>query len=252
MLGLIVAALIAGALAQDVPQRQSVEAGERSVSGRRVLADGHVDLGPRLVDGRWTIQLRDDAPRPPVWRELGDVVLVARDAARVELPDDPAYAFLGRPGARVWLLPQVQQEGVLWPGWNTQAPEVVRRVRREVTWRLLRVRGPGHFVLFLNGAFGAPQMVFDSAKPLPQETGIDVDTHVHGNWVFSAPGTYLLEVEMEGAKGTLRFFAGPGDAQAAFAAGGGEGGGAARIAALGLAAAAVLAAAYAVARRAVA
>ncbi|MER5267606.1 TIGR03773 family transporter-associated surface protein [Actinosynnema sp. NPDC002837] len=161
-----------------------------------VVSDGHVDLGPRFVDGRWTVQLRDDTGDAPQWRALSDVVLHVADTARTTVPDDPAYDFLGDRGGPIWVLPQVEQDGVVWPGWNTQDPEVTAAVEREVTWRLHGVRGPGRFVLFLSGNFGAPTTIFSSAEPAPQETGIEAGTHVHGNWVFGAPGTYLLDVEM--------------------------------------------------------
>lgn len=174
----------------------TVTADEATGTGQVVIADGHVDIGPRYVDGEWTFQVRDDTVRPAVWREPSDVVLAAVDAAQVELPDDPAFAFLGEPGSQVWLLPQVQQQGVVWPGWNTEHPDVATTVAREMTWRLHGVEGPGTFVLFLNGEFGAPETVFDGAQPLPQEAGVDANTHVHGNWVFSEPGVYRLDMEM--------------------------------------------------------
>ncbi|KOX20487.1 hypothetical protein ADK67_29795 [Saccharothrix sp. NRRL B-16348] len=161
-----------------------------------VVSAGHVDLGPRFVDGRWTVQLRDDTGDAPTWRDLSEVVLHVNDTARTTVPDDPAYDFLGDGGSPIWVLPQVEQAGVVWPGWNTQDPDVTAAVEREVTWRLHDVRGPGRFVLFLSGNFGAPTTLFTSADATPQETGIEVGTHVHGNWVFSAPGTYLLDLEM--------------------------------------------------------
>jgi len=163
---------------------------------RVVIEKGHVDLGPRFVDGKWTVQLRDDTGGSPQWRALSDVVLHVPDAAKTTVPDDQAYAFLGDRGSAVWVLPQVEQNGVVWPGWNTQDPEVAKTVEREVTWRLHDVRGPGRFALFLTGNFGAPQQIFSSTASTPQETGVEVGTHVHGNWVFGAPGTYLLDVEM--------------------------------------------------------
>lgn len=161
-----------------------------------VIADGHVDMGPRLADGAWKIQIRDDTTRPETWRALPEVVLRAVGACRMAVPPGQEYAFLGTAGAPVWLLPQVQRPGVLWPGWNTQDPSIAGLVKREVTWRLHGVAGPGKFALFLNGTFGAPETVFDSTKPFPQETGIDAASHVHGNWAFTAPGGYTLDVEM--------------------------------------------------------
>ncbi|WP_158843872.1 TIGR03773 family transporter-associated surface protein [Saccharothrix deserti] len=161
-----------------------------------VISDGHVDLGPRFADGQWTVQLRDDTGDEPKWRALSDVVLHVAEAAKTAVPDDPAYDFLGDRGSPIWVLPQVEQDGVVWPGWNTQDPEVTAAIDREVTWRLHGVRGPGRFVLFLSGNFGAPTTIFTSTATTPQETGIEVGTHVHGNWVFGAPGTYLLDLEM--------------------------------------------------------
>jgi putative ABC transporter-associated repeat protein len=214
-------------VAHSQPPSTTPSEGEPTGTGHTVVASGHVDLGPRFLDDRWTLQIRDDTVTPVVWRNLPDIVLHAADAAAVTVPPDPAFAFLGPAGTKVWVLPQTQQAGILWPGWNTQDPSVIRRVNREATWRLHGVTGPGKFALFLTGNFGAPQILFDSAKLYPQETGIEVGSHVHGNWTFTAPGTYLLDVELSatttnGATVTdrqrLRIFAGPGDPTTAFPA----------------------------------
>lgn len=161
-----------------------------------VISDGHVDIGPRFVDGKWRIQLRDDTTDPPKWRELSEVVLRAGDSSIIEVPSDNRFSFLGVPGSKVWLFPQVQQSGVVWPGWNTQDPQVSAEVKREMTWTLHGVRGPGGMFLFLNGAFGEPLPVFDSGKAMPQRSTIETNTHAHGNWVFTEKGTYQLDIEM--------------------------------------------------------
>ncbi|NEA17067.1 TIGR03773 family transporter-associated surface protein [Streptomyces halstedii] len=196
-------------------------------TGRTVIGDGHIDMGPRFDHGTWTVQIRDDTTRPATWRDTSDVVLQVKDTARIEVPDSEEFGFLGDPGDEVWLLPQVQQDGVLWPGWNSQEPQVAANVEREVTWRLTGVEGPGDFVLFLNGSFGTPKVLFDSTKEFPQETGIEVNSHVHGNWAFTAPGTYLLDVRMSAvtkdgrshdSRRTLQFSVGPQPPRKAFAA----------------------------------
>jgi putative ABC transporter-associated repeat protein len=186
-----------------------------------VIADGHVDLGPRLVDGKWTVEIRDDTGDGPVWRNPSDVVLQVADAAKTTVPDDPAYSFLGTPGGEIWVLPQVQDPDVVWPGWNTQDPSIAAVVGREVDWRLHGVEGPGRFELFLTGNFGTPETIFSSERPYPQETGVEAGTHVHGNWVFTAPGAYSLDVEMATADGrgdraTLKVHVGSGDPTTAF------------------------------------
>ncbi|WP_407567258.1 TIGR03773 family transporter-associated surface protein [Polymorphospora sp. A560] len=162
---------------------------------RKVIDDGHVDMGPTLTDGRWRIRIKDGTVSPPVWRELGDTVLHVRDNARITVPDGADHAFLGPAGGSVWLLPQAQQDGIVWPGWNTQHEAVVGGIRGPVTWTLKSVTGPGAFTLFLTGSFGKPQVLFDGTR-LPGELDIPLNTHAHGNWAFGAPGVYRLEVAM--------------------------------------------------------
>ncbi|MFJ4873180.1 TIGR03773 family transporter-associated surface protein [Streptomyces sp. NPDC088757] len=219
-------ALPAVAVESPSPGAES-DAAPETGTGRTVIADGHIDMGPRFDHGTWTVQIRDDTTRPATWRDTDDVVLRVADAAKVRVPDGAEFSFLGKPGEQVWLLPQVQSAGVLWPGWNSQEPQVAARVAREVTWQLTSVRGPGDFVLFLNGSFGTPKILFDGRKKLPQETGIELNSHVHGNWAFTEPGTYLLGVRMSATtkdgehhddQRTLRFSVGSQDPQRAFAA----------------------------------
>jgi manganese/iron transport system permease protein len=173
------------------PAQVSAPAGTRVV-----IDDGHVDMGPRFVDGSWRVQLRDDTGSPVVWRDLADVVLHAGGAARIQVPPGDAYAFLGSPGSTVYVLPQVQQAGLVWPGWNTQDPSVVEAVPGSVTWRLRGVDGPGRFLLYLTGTFGQSEILFDTGAGLPQDLAIARNVHAHGNWAFTEPGIYRLTVEM--------------------------------------------------------
>ena len=165
-----------------------------------VIEDGHVDIGPVLVEGKWRLQLRDDTGDAPVWRELSDVVLHAADAARVSVPAGEQYRFLGVEGTDVWLLPQAQAHGIVWPGWNTQHPSIVGEVQRSVSWQLHSVAGPGDFILFLTGSFGESTVLFSTRDPLPQSIAIELGTHVHGNWAFTAPGVYRLTMSMSGTR----------------------------------------------------
>ncbi|MGA4687237.1 TIGR03773 family transporter-associated surface protein [Micromonospora sp. AB353] len=165
-------------------------------TGRQVISDGHVDMGPQLNGDSWTIRIKDDRSSPPVWRETADVVLHAKDKARITVP--AGADFLGKQGDTVWLLPQTQQAGLVWPGWNTQHESVVSGVKGNVTWTLKGVDGPGRFALFLTGSFGSENVLFDSTKPFPQKLDIPLNTHTHGNWAFGKPGLYRLAVQMSG------------------------------------------------------
>ena len=196
--------------------------------GRRVISDGHVDMGPQLDGTTLTIRLKDDVTTPPTWRELADVTLKVTDKARIDVPSGAGYAFLGKAGDKVHLLPQSQQAGIVWPGWNTQHDSLVKGTRGNVTWRLKQVDGPGAFKLFLTGSFGTPEVIFDSDKQLPQQLSIAPNTHAHGNWAFTKAGLYKLTVEMGATttagrtvSDTKALTIAVGDATAA---GGGEGG----------------------------
>jgi putative ABC transporter-associated repeat protein len=125
-----------------------------------------------------------------------DVVLHVKDNAKITVP--AGADFLGKQGDTVWLLPQSQQAGIVWPGWNTQHPSVVSGVKGNVTWTLKGVTGPGRYALFLTGSFGKADVLFDSAKPLPQQLAVPLNTHAHGNWAFTKPGLYRLAVQMSG------------------------------------------------------
>ncbi len=234
----VVGALLAGpgaaalpADTQDDPAlRQAVEGDEASVDGREVVTDGHVDVGPRFLDGTWTLQARDDRAVPPVWRFPDETVFHVVDESILEAPDNPDYAFLGvEAGSPLYVVPQVQNQAVVWLGWNTQDPEVTQRIDRGATLRLDGVEGPGSFFLFLQeGVTGPPNVLWDSGAAYPQDLWMDVNTHVHANWVFTEPGVYTLDVTMladltDGTHvedpGVLRFAVGTStDPQAAFPA----------------------------------
>uniref|UniRef100_A0AAU3GMD5 TIGR03773 family transporter-associated surface protein n=1 Tax=Streptomyces sp. NBC_01401 TaxID=2903854 RepID=A0AAU3GMD5_9ACTN len=214
-------------LSAALPAAADGAAESGTATGRTVISTGHVDIGPRFAEDGWTVQIHDGTADPAVWRDTDDVVLQVGDPAKIEAPGGEEFGFLGDSGDDVWVLPQAQQEGVVWPGWNSQDAEVTASVVREVTWELTDVTGPGDFVLFLNGTFGAPETVFDSTERLPQETGIDINTHVHGNWAFTEPGTYLLDMRMKAttkegktydSRRTLHFSVGPQDPEKAFTA----------------------------------
>ncbi|WP_232534177.1 TIGR03773 family transporter-associated surface protein [Plantactinospora sp. KBS50] len=177
---------------------QTLEANQPQAEGNAVLASGHVDIGPRYRDGNWTVQIHDDSVLPAVWRQPTATVLRVRDSARQQVPDDPAYDFLGaQPGTGVYVVPQTQQPDVVWIGWNTQDPGVLAAIDRGVTLSLRGVQGPGRLTVHLqSGNLGAPQVLWDSAGAYPQPIWVETNTHTHANWVFGEPGIYLLAVTL--------------------------------------------------------
>ncbi|MFY1692935.1 choice-of-anchor M domain-containing protein [Plantactinospora sp. WMMB782] len=221
----------AGPVAQPSPGlRQSIAADQPLATGRVTLATGHVDIGPRFVDDKWTLLVHDGTQAQPVWRDPNETVFRVSDAALQPVPDDPAYAFLGiDAGKRVHVVPQVQDQEVVWLGWNSQDPRVMQTIDRGITLSLLGVRGPGTLTTFLqSGNFAAPKVLWRSAEPAAQPIWVEVNTHTHANWVFSTPGVYLVSVQVSAdlisgekvsATRTLRFAVGDAaSADEAFAA----------------------------------
>ncbi|MFW0155936.1 choice-of-anchor M domain-containing protein [Rothia sp. P6271] len=165
-----------------------------------VISQGHVDMGPKFVDGQWRLMLHDDHGQSPVWRHLSDVVLHGNDDAKLPVPDDPRYAFVhASAGDDVYVIPQTERSGVVWPGWNSQDPEVVSRLGEGMTLTLEKVEGPGQMSLYLeNGNFSAPQVLWNSADTQAQDIWVDNNSHVHANWVFTKPGAYFVTVKAHG------------------------------------------------------
>ena len=202
----------------DPDLAQSVAAHEEWRGEASEISVGHVDLGPRLIDGQWRAGLRHDAETGAVWRDPNQTVLRVRDAAIMTAPDSDDYPFLADvAGKPVYVVPQTQNPGVVWLGWNTQDPAVTATIDRGLTMRVGPVSGPGRAWLFLqSGTFGKPLLLADSGAA-PGDVWIDSGTHVHANWAFSAPGTYTATVTFLGtttageavaASTTLRFAVG--------------------------------------------
>lgn len=220
----------------DPALQQQVEADEEIATEQKVLDAGHVDLGPKILDGKLQLLVRDDTTAleggKPVWRHLNDIVIKVNDKAQLALPDDPAYSFTGAaPGDTVWVVPQTEAQGVVWLGWNTQSPEVVSTLERGVTLKLEKVThlgGDGRMSLFLQpGNFAPPQLLFDGGSTA--DIWVDLNTHTHANWVFTKPGIYLAQLNVSAsgldkkehmATAVLRFAVGDQtDIQEALAAG---------------------------------
>ena len=202
----------------DPDLAQSVAAHEEWSNEASEISAGHVDLGPRLIDGQWRAGLRHDAESGAVWRDPNQTVLRVNDAAIMTAPNSADYPFLADvAGKPVHVIPQTQNPSVVWLGWNTQDPAVTATIDRGLTMRVGPVSGPGRAWLFLqSGTFGKPLLLADSGAA-PGDVWIDSGTHVHANWAFSAPGTYTATVTFLGtttageavsASTTLRFAVG--------------------------------------------
>lgn len=177
---------------------QVIDPGQQQGSGRVVRDSGHLDFGPTLRDGTWRLQIHDDSEATSYWRDLDDVAIWVTDGAKLTVPDAQEFAFLpADPGTEVYVIPQTQQPGIVWLGWNTQQPDALAHMGQGVSVSITGVTGPGEASVFLqNGNFGAPDELWNSAE-LPGTIWMERNTHTHANWVFTAPGAYLLDVTFD-------------------------------------------------------
>ncbi|WP_272878695.1 choice-of-anchor M domain-containing protein [Rothia nasimurium] len=184
--------------AQPLPDARQCKAPE--LEGRYLLTDGHVDIKASLAGGALKLALKDETgavTREAAERSLNDVVLGLGDNtrfARQEQMMAPELDFLGDAGSEFYGLPQTQQAGILWPGWNTQDVDYAQ-LAGPATLHLVPVEVPE------GASYGVYEQDFAGAVTLhaggtAKDTTIDIDfaTHAHANWVFTTPGVYGFEV----------------------------------------------------------
>lgn len=167
--------------------------------GAPLLIDvGHVDLiEARVNAGRLELAVKDDSrPGGAVFRNPADVQVRVKDRSRVSVPNNPAFGFLGAAGTQVYLLPQVQDPNLVWPGWSTERISAGQLVGDAIRMRVTRVEGPGKLVVYTTDQFGSPSVLVDSGDGLPDQITIPIRTHAHANWAFSAPGVFRVGVEV--------------------------------------------------------
>ncbi|GHI93813.1 TIGR03773 family transporter-associated surface protein [Streptomyces olivaceus] len=164
-----------------------------------VIDDGHVDaIAGKMVNGALRTLFKDSRdPSDTVWREPSSVVLHVKPRAKQHVPAGSAYAFLGRAGSDFWLIPQVQQQGVVWAGWNTE-DLTGKDLKGPVDLALTKVSGPGTLAVWETAGLGTPEVVYNSGDGLPDGRKVDLGVHAHANWAFSKEGTYKVTFRLSG------------------------------------------------------
>lgn len=161
------------------------------------ISQGHVDaLDIDWTGSALTLDIRDHTASPAVDLDPSTVTLEAVPASKKTVPASSAYAFLGSPGSPVWILPQSQASGILWPGFSTEGVPTGVLQNNSVTAKLISVTGPADFSTYTTNSFGSPTVWFDSGNGLPDSRTVSVNSHSHANWAFEAAGTYTLVFEV--------------------------------------------------------
>ncbi|HWS35069.1 MAG TPA: choice-of-anchor M domain-containing protein, partial [Actinoplanes sp.] len=97
-------------------------------------------------------------------------------------------------GNPVWILPEIQNEDLLWPGIATEEIESGVLAADTVTLNVEKVTGSGRFAVFTENAVGTPDVLVNSADGLPDALPLTAGTHRHASWAFQKAGVYLIKV----------------------------------------------------------
>ncbi|MBX3747153.1 MAG: choice-of-anchor M domain-containing protein [Verrucomicrobiae bacterium] len=180
-----------------------------AMNGRRVgyrlspatrLKRGEVDVGLEWHDGELEFHAHDHAA--DIEYAADAVVFHVPALGQTEVPASPAFAFLGAPGAPVWILPQTEDPKLLFLGLGAEEVDAGVFVNDRLELRLARVEGPGQFAVFSVDGLGQPVVHMNSGDGIdagdikPLQAG----SHEHVNWAFTAPGVYRVTFR---AAGTL-------------------------------------------------
>ena len=169
------------------------------------IARGHLDVRLTQASGEggltYGLAVKDDSltnARTSVLRTVGSTTLAVAPNARFVRPaslSDPSYDVLGPVGTATYVLPETQNSDIVWPGLSTEGIDYAALPEgADLTLHLAQAPEGARVAFFQGGTFGSGAKVhFDSTKGDGVVHTTEA-THMHGNWVFSAPGTYRIEV----------------------------------------------------------
>ena len=164
------------------------------------INNGHVDLRAMEVDGKFSVALGDDSrqhAKESVLRTINSTTLEVTKLAKVKREGnvlaDESYDVLAPKGSELYVLPQGQQPGRVWPGFSSEALDRVK-YPDGATMTLTPVSAPegGKWFAYTEnlGAINRMYASSEKASDVPLPPG----THMHTAWAFTKPGTYTIDV----------------------------------------------------------
>lgn len=164
------------------------------------INNGHVDLRAMEVDGKFSVALGDDSrqhAKESVLRTINSTTLEVTKLAKVKREGnvlaDESYDVLAPKGSELYVLPQGQQPGRVWPGFSSEALDRVK-YPEGATMTLTPVSAPegGQWFAYTEnlGAINRMYASSEKASDVPLPPG----THMHTAWAFTKPGTYTIDV----------------------------------------------------------
>jgi surface-anchored protein len=131
-----------------------------------------------------------------------EVYLVGGTNSLLTIPSNPNYAFLGAPGAPIWILPQSQN--ITLPYLGLSAEDIpLGAFNGPLDFELISVEGPGNFFAWATSGAGLPptvKFICTNGVVSPQYNVMNPATgsHEHYHWGFSTNGLYCVTFRVTG------------------------------------------------------
>ncbi|QMV84759.1 TIGR03769 domain-containing protein [Corynebacterium hindlerae] len=166
------------------------------------IDDGHVDLGPVMLNDKLTFALGDDSGihfKGHATHDVSNVALVVKPHARQEIGKKgitvEKFPFLKGTGDHVWALSQSQKQGLIWPGFSSEHVPGLEK-GTQVTFEIQPLEAPkdGQWWAFLTDNFGTKVQEMLASSDGPASFKRDGRVHMHNYWMFTKPGIYRMKM----------------------------------------------------------
>jgi len=176
-------------------------AGAFSAFAQTVISSGHVDIGVAYEGGALELHVHQEEPEEMEY-EPGEAVLQLGPGSWLAggVPNTPgATAFFGPAGSPLWVLSKTEDPELPFLGLGTEELEPGDWVGT-LRLTLEEVRGPGDVFLWDVGAFGDLLPGFSTRDGVSGADAVDLEvgSHAHYFWGFSAPGDYEVVLSVSG------------------------------------------------------
>ena len=147
---------------------------------------GHGDLTADYVDSEWIFSFHHED-------ENHDQTLVLDQNSRNYVPNIERFNFLGEAGNPVWIIPQINTEGIPFMGFNSHLTAKGIFQKDSFNVNLTSVDGPGDFFIWASSIDGI-DVNYNSGDGLGELDVMKFPArgHFHKNLGFNSPGTHLL------------------------------------------------------------
>ncbi|MBM7824625.1 surface-anchored protein [Arcanobacterium pluranimalium] len=158
-----------------------------------VLTTGHTDAITVVPNGGTiTMVSKEDITTPgtSTYHSPDEVIFGVVDAAYSDQTKQ-----IPQIGVAGYALPQVQDQRMLWPGFDSL--KVAQIDPAKIEFEFVSAKGPGSVYMWQQGTFGSVESVL-SGGAFQISDGVklthQIPTHQHVNWLFTQPGAYDLTV----------------------------------------------------------